>query len=115
MHRVAPPALLAGFPEETVVRVTGAATANPAAPGGVEVVEPTIEALTDPAEPPPFDLYRPELGAALPTVLDHAPVALRHPRLRALHQLSARAVAGFRQALGALDFTEIHTPKLVAA
>ncbi len=35
--------------------------------------------------------------------------------LRALHQLSARAVAGFRQALGALDFTEIHTPKLVAS
>src|SRR2546421_5024705 len=112
---VAAPTLLAGFPEETVVRVTGAARANPAAPGGVEVVEPAIEALTDPAEPPPFDLYRPALSAALPTVLDHAPVALRHPRLRAVFQLSAAATAGYRKALDALDFTEIHTPKLVGS
>jgi len=112
---VAAPTLLAGFPEETVVRVTGAARANPAAPGGVEVIEPAIEALTDPAEPPPFDLYRPELSAALPTVLDHAPVALRHPRLRAVFQLSAAATAGYRKALDALDFTEIHTPKLVGS
>jgi nondiscriminating aspartyl-tRNA synthetase len=112
---VAAPALLAGFPEETVVRVTGAARSNAAAPGGVEVVDPTVEPLTDPAEAPPFDLYRPELTAALPTLLDHAPVALRHPRNRAVFQLSAAAVAGFRRALDALDFTEIHTPKLVAS
>jgi nondiscriminating aspartyl-tRNA synthetase len=110
---VAAPARLAEFPEETVVLVTGVATANPAAPGGVEVVEPTIEALSDPAEPPPFDLYRPELTAALPTVLDHAPVALRHPRQRAVFQVSAAAVAGFRRTLDSLDFTEVFTPKLV--
>jgi nondiscriminating aspartyl-tRNA synthetase len=79
----------------------------------LEVVDPAIEALTDPAEAPPFDLYRPELTAALPTILDRAPVALRHPRLRAVFQLSAAAVAGYRRTLDALDFTEIHTPKLV--
>src|SRR5437763_1491878 len=56
---VAAPPALAAFPEETVVLVTGAATVNPAAPGGVEVAGPTIVALTDPAQPPPFDLYRP--------------------------------------------------------
>jgi nondiscriminating aspartyl-tRNA synthetase len=112
---VAAPALLAGFPEESVVRVTGLAKANPGAPGGVEVVEPVIEPLSDPAEPPPFDLYRPELSAALPTLLDHAPVALRHPRQREIFRISARAAAGFRNTLDALDFTEIHTPKLVAS
>ncbi len=112
---VAAPALLAGFPEESVVRVTGLAKANPGAPGGVEVVEPVIEPLSDPAEPPPFDLYRPELSAALPTLLDHAPVALRHPRQREIFRISARAAAGFRTTLDALDFTEIHTPKLVAS
>jgi len=111
---VAAPAALAGFPEETVVRVTGVARANAAAPGGVEVTGATIEALTDPAEPPPVDLYRPELAAALPTLLDHAPVTLRHLRQRAVFQLSAAAVAGFRRALDGLGFTEIHTPKLVA-
>src|SRR5207302_194653 len=62
---VAAPALVAPFGEETVVRVRGAARSNTAAPGGVEIVDPAIEPLTDPAEPPPFDLYRPELSAAL--------------------------------------------------
>src|SRR4051812_28295850 len=110
---VAAPALLAGLPEETVVRVTGVARSSAAAPGGVEVVDPVIEPLTDPAEAPPFDLYRPELNAALPTLLDHAPVALRHPRNREIFRLSAAAVAGFRFFFDGLGFTEIHTPKLV--
>jgi nondiscriminating aspartyl-tRNA synthetase len=112
---VTDPERLSAFPEETVVHVTGLARANPAAPGGVELVEPEIEALTDPAEPPPFDLYRPQLTAALPTQLDHAPVALRHLRQRELFRISAAAVAGFRRALDGLGFTEIFTPKLVAS
>src|SRR5205814_8816426 len=63
----------------------------------------------------PFHLSRPELTAALPTLLDHAPVALRHPRNRAIFRLSATVVAGYRRALDGLGFTEIHTPKLVAS
>src|ERR1700688_1009838 len=39
--------------EETVVAVTGAATRNPAAPGGVEVTEPRITLLGEPAQAPP--------------------------------------------------------------
>src|SRR2546421_5633363 len=112
---VAAPALAAAFGEETVVRVRGAARSNAAAPGGVEIVDPAVEPLTDPAEPPPFDLYRPDLAATLPTLLDHAPVALRHPKLRDVFRLSAAAVAGFRRTLDGLGFTEIHTPKLVGS
>ena len=102
-------------PEETVVEVTGTATANPAAPGGAEIVEPTIMLLSEPAEPTPFDLYRPELTAALRTLLDNAPIALRHPKQRNVFRLSAAVVAGFRKALDGLGFTEIHTPKLVGS
>jgi nondiscriminating aspartyl-tRNA synthetase len=108
-------AVLDRLPEETVVQVTGLVRANPTAPGGLEVVEPTVEALTDPVGYLPFDLYRPALSAALPTRLDHAPLALRHPRQRALFALSAALVAGFRSTLDRLGFTEIHTPKLVAS
>ncbi|WP_204042420.1 amino acid--tRNA ligase-related protein, partial [Acrocarpospora phusangensis] len=106
-------ARLEALPEETTVAVTGTVTAAPSAPGGVEITEPVIEALTDPAEPPPFDLYRPELRANLATLLDHAPVALRHPRLAAAHRVGAAAVSGFRTALEAMSFVEIHTPKIV--
>ena len=104
---------LDGLPEETVVEVTGVVTPNRAAPGGAELTEPVITALTEPALPPPTQLWRPTFGAGLPTHLDHAAVTLRHPRHRAAWQLASASMAGFRSALGALDFTEIATPKLV--
>ncbi|GAA5031604.1 aspartate--tRNA(Asn) ligase [Terrabacter aeriphilus] len=104
---------LAGLPEETVVSVTGTATANASAPGGAELVEPEVTALTEPAVAPPTELWRPTFGAGLPTHLDHAAVTLRHPRHRAAWQIASASMRGFRSALGALEFTEIATPKLV--
>lgn len=103
------------LPEETVVEVTGTVVANPTAPAGVELTAPTVRPLGPPAEPPPFDLYRPALTASLPTQLDHAPVALRHPTRAAALRVSAAAVAGFRATLDARDFVEIHTPKVVGS
>lgn len=99
--------------EETVVDVVGRVVANPVAPGGVELVDPVVRPLGDVAEPPPFDLYRPGLSAALPTQLDHAPVALRHPTRSAALRIAAASVAGFRAALDQRGFVEIHTPKIV--
>ncbi|MEU4775365.1 aspartate--tRNA(Asn) ligase [Micromonospora sp. NPDC023644] len=101
--------------EETVVEVTGTVVANPTAPAGVELTTPTVRPLGPPAVPPPFDLYRPALTASLPTQLDHASVALRHPTRAAALRVSAAAVSGFRAALEARDFVEIHTPKVVGA
>jgi nondiscriminating aspartyl-tRNA synthetase len=106
-------ACVADLPEETVVSIAGRATANPHAPGGAEVTEPVVTRLSEPAEPPPFDLYRPAVTAGLPTVLDHAPATLRHPALRAGFEISAASVAGFRATLDANGFTEIQTPKIV--
>jgi nondiscriminating aspartyl-tRNA synthetase len=51
----------------------------------------------------------------LPTILDFAPVVLRHPRERAKFELAAASLAGFRCALDRLRFTEISTPKIVAS
>jgi nondiscriminating aspartyl-tRNA synthetase len=101
--------------EETVVRVTGRVRENAAAPSGFEVVEPVVEPLSDPAEPPPVELHRPQLSAGLSTLLDHAPVTLRHPSWRRVFEVSASVVSGFRGALAECGFTEIHTPKLVAS
>ncbi|GAA6524863.1 aspartate--tRNA(Asn) ligase [Intrasporangium sp. DVR] len=104
---------LADVPEETVVEVTGRVLHHPAAPGGAELVEPTITALTEPAAPAPAELWRPTFGAGLPTQLDHAAVTLRHPRRRAAWEIASASMRGFRSALTALDFTEIATPKIV--
>ncbi len=107
-------ARLAEIGEETAVRVTGTAVTSPAAPGGVEVVDPEIEVLSSLAEPPPFDLYRPAVSASLPTILDNAAVALRHQRLAAPPLLATASVAGFRAALETKGFVAVHTPKVVA-
>ena len=106
---------VAGLLPETVVEVEGDAVAAPQAPGGVEIHGPAFRVLAEPAEAPPVELRRPELKEQLPTLLDHAPVALRHPRKRASFELAAASVAGFRAALDARGFTEIQTPKIVAS
>lgn len=100
-------------PEETTVEVTGTVTTNPQAPGGVEVTGPVITPLTDDAETPPVELWRPALTAALPTVLDHAAVAWRHPAQKARWEVAAASLRGFRATLDAAGFTEVCTPKLV--
>jgi nondiscriminating aspartyl-tRNA synthetase len=100
-------------PEETTVSVTGLATPNQQAPGGVEVTEATVTALTEPAETPPVELWRPSLTAGLPAQLDHAPVSWRHPAQRAKWELAAASLRGFRSTLDGLGFTEIQTPKFV--
>src|SRR5688500_17075490 len=81
-------ARLEALTEEAVVEVTGEATANADAPGGVELTGPSLRLLGEAAEPAPFDLYRPELRATLPTTLDNAQVALRHPRKRAPFEIA---------------------------
>ena len=100
-------------PEETPVEVVGTATANPQAPGGVEVTEPVIRALSDPADTPPVELWRPRLDTGLPTLLDHAATTWRHPRQRAVWELAAASLHGFRSSLDSTGFTEVHSPKLV--
>ncbi len=101
--------------EEAVISVRGLVAANPQAPGGAEVTGPVITCLSGPVRPPPLDIYRPAVTASLPVILDGAPASLRHPRLRAGFEVAAASVAGFRDALHGLGFTEVHTPKIVGS
>jgi nondiscriminating aspartyl-tRNA synthetase len=100
--------------EEWVVDVIGTPTPNPVAPGGVELTDPEVIVRSAPTGSPTVELWRPTLKASLPVLLDRAPLAWRHPRQRALWQLSAAALRGFRSTLDGLGFTEIQTPKIVA-
>lgn len=106
---------LAAIPEETVVEVTGRATANTKAPGGVEITEPRLRPLSEPAGTLPFDLFRPTLKVGLPTQLDLAPLALRHPSRKHAFEVAAASVSGFRALLDERHFVEVSTPKLVGS
>ena len=99
---------------ETVLEIVGVAVANEQAPGGVEVHEPEIRVLAEPADTPPVELHLPAPRESLPVRLDAAPVALRHPAVRRRFRLAAGAVAAFRRTLDGHGFTEIQTPKIVA-
>ena len=106
---------LRGLPNESVLLVHGTVVDEPTAPNGIEIHAPQIELLSPASESPPFDLYRPRLNVQLPTMLDHAPVALRHPAKRATFKVSAALASGFRSTLQAEGFTEVQTPKIVAS
>lgn len=99
---------------ESVLEVVGTVVASEQAPAGVEVVDPEITLVAAAEGPPPFEMRRPTLDAQLPTLLDHAAVALRHPRRQAVAQVASASAAGFRGTLAGLGFTEIFTPKVVA-
>jgi nondiscriminating aspartyl-tRNA synthetase len=107
--------ILVRLQPESVLKVTGLVVRTPQAPGGVEVHAEHIEVVSAAVEPPPFEMHRPHIPAQLPTLLDHAAVALRHPRQRALFQFAAASVDGFRRTLRGEGFVEVFTPKVVAS
>src|SRR4051812_27998544 len=107
--------ILAGLNHETVLQIEGLVVAEPQAPSGIEIHQPIIEVLSTSVAPPPLNLFQPAIKAQLPTILDHAPLALRHPHHRAFFSLASASMEGFRHSLRALEFTEVQTPKIVAS
>jgi nondiscriminating aspartyl-tRNA synthetase len=107
--------LIDNLGEETVVRVAGMVVANDKAPGGAELINPTITLLSDVAATPPFELWRPTLNVSLPVMLDNAAIAWRHPAQQAVWRVAAASLRGFRATLDAQAFTEIQTPKIVGS
>lgn len=105
----------AGLGAETVLALEGLVVAEAQAPGGVELHHLAIELVNPVTEPLPLPLNKRQIKASLPTLLDHAVVANRHPARRAVFRLAAGAMAGFRATLGGRGFTEIQTPKIVAS
>ncbi len=104
-----------GVLAETVLEVEGIVRAEAQAPGGYELGEPTIRVIEPVTEPLPVALNKKEIKAALPTLLDHAVVANRHPKRRAIFRLASGVMAGFRATMTARGFSEIQTPKIVAS
>lgn len=91
-------------------------TINPNLPTGkYEVVadlgaEEGISVLNA-STPLPFDI---DSDLQIETFLDHAPLTLRGKKSRATFKIQSEIAKAFRDFLTSEDFTEIHTPKIVA-
>jgi nondiscriminating aspartyl-tRNA synthetase len=109
------PLSVSGAGMESVIAVEGDVVAMPQAPGGIELHNLRIEMLAPVVDAPVVPLNKPKLSASITTLLDTAAVTNRHLARRAILRLAAGAMASFRATLTARGFTEIQTPKIVAA
>jgi nondiscriminating aspartyl-tRNA synthetase len=79
----------------------------------IDVEEYTVLARANPMLP--FDLGKPELDVELPTLLDHRPVSLRHPRVQAIFKVQAVIIDSFREYLKSQEFFEFQAPAITPA
>jgi nondiscriminating aspartyl-tRNA synthetase len=100
---------------ESVISIEGEVVQMPQAPGGIELHNLQIEVIAPVTMAPVVPLNKPKLSVNITTLLDHAVVTNRHPARRAMLRLAAGAMTAFREILLARGFTEIQTPKIVAA
>lgn len=112
---VTDPALFELFqatPRESVVEVVGEAKRSAKSNRGVELF-PTSARVLSPSEVPlPLGVVD-KVGADLNTRLDHRVLDLRKPAVRAVFELRAAVLDGFRRSFQDLGFVEVETPKLL--
>jgi nondiscriminating aspartyl-tRNA synthetase len=100
---------------ESVIAIEGLVVSEVQAPGGAELHDLSIEIITPVEEPPPIPLNKHKISTNISTLLDQAVIMNRHPTRRAIFRLAAGMMENFRSTLTAQGFTEIQTPKIVAA
>ncbi len=106
---------LEGLGLGSVITLEGVVISSTQAPGGFELHQPAVKVITLVQDLMPVSLNKRALKANLPTLLDHAVIANRHPARQAIFHLAAGAMAGFRSTLHTHHFVEIQTPKIVAS
>ncbi|MDP3726361.1 MAG: aspartate--tRNA(Asn) ligase [bacterium] len=77
--------------------------------GDIEIEVSEVTVLNKAQELP----FEKDAELNLDTYLDHLPLTLRSSRGRAIFKVQAEIIAGYREALVALGFTEFQAPKLV--
>ncbi|MGB7789424.1 aspartate--tRNA(Asn) ligase [Methanoregula sp.] len=99
---------------ESVVRVTGPVKAIDKAPGGRELVPETLEIISLAETPLPLDVSEKVL-AEMDTRLDSRFLDVRRPRVAAVFEIRSAALHAINQYFHDAGFTNITTPKIVAA
>ena len=81
---------------------------------GIEIELSEIRLISTPAAEYPLKISQGRLNCSIEVNLDNRTVALRNPYERAIFKLQEGIVHGMHKFMHENDFTEIHTPKIVA-
>ncbi len=100
---------------ESSVSVTGKVVTSPKAPGGLELQATGLNVISLATTPPPVEVSKEEWSANPETLLQYRAITVRGINARAVLKVQAELVREFRAFLDGRGFTEIFTPKLVAA
>ncbi len=110
-------AKLDGMQVGTVLRVEGTAKTDERAQGGAEVHEPKLTVLVPVLEASPIEIDKPLSHDSdnLDTLFEYRPIGLRNTHETAIFKVRGILTKAIREYFYQHDFTEIHTPKLLAA
>lgn len=100
---------------EMSIQVEGMLKKDDRAPNGFEIHMTNVKVYSVPKEATAINLSKRKLGLSLETNIALRPITLRNNRERAIFKLQEGVVKGFRNFLMSQGFTEIHTPRIVAA
>ncbi len=108
---------LRGMQIGTVLRVEGTVTAEPRAPGGAELHDPTVTVLVPVTDEPPIEIDKPisHKPEHLDTLFEHRVLSLRNLQEQKIFKVRAGILRYIRDYLHDQDFVEIQTPKLLGA
>lgn len=101
--------------EEACVRFTAEVIREERSRSGYDLHLLEVEILSESEEVPPVVINQKRVNTSIENLLDYRPITLRNEKERAVFQIQARICQAFREFLDGQHFTEIHTPKLVAA
>ncbi len=108
---------LRGLQIGTVLTVTGKVVEEPRAPGGAELHEAAISVEVPVHEQPPVEIDKPldHKPENLDTLFEYRPVGLRNLQETGIFKIRAAITRSLRDYFYQHDFTEVQTPKLLAA
>lgn len=108
---------LRGMQIGTVLEVVGNVITEERAPGGAEIHEPTITVLVAVTDMPSIEIDKPidHKPENLDTLFEYRPVGLRNLQETAIFKIRSTVTRAIRQHFYDNEFTEMNTPKLLAA
>ncbi len=100
--------------EEACVVATARVIAEERSRVGYELQLINVNVLSTPEEILPIVINQKKLNTSLENQLDFRPITLRNEKERAIFRIQSGICQAFREFLNGEDFTEIHSPKIVA-